>query len=118
MKKVDTHPLCECLLLAYQMQAALCGRPPSVAGRFPVHPVGEGLAPPAGFRNFSVNVGECPMGRRAGSSRPTGVMVREGRAGQETRPYKAISVLGDMATAAAMKPHLSLRNQMGLLKTP
>ena len=45
-------------------------------------------------------------------------MVREGRAGQETLPYKAISVLGDMATAAAMKPHLSLRNQMGLLKTP
>ncbi|GEM_PF-5920492 len=58
------------------------------------------------------------MGRRAGSSRPTGIMVREGRAGQETLPYKAISVLGDMATAAAMKPHLSLRNQMGLLKTP
>ena len=48
------------------------------------------------------------MGRRAGSSCPTDVMVHEGGAGQETRPYGAISVLGDAMAAAAMKPRLSL----------
>ena len=58
------------------------------------------------------------MRRRAGSSRPTGVMVREGRAGQETRPYGAISVLGDAMAAAAMELCLSRRDQKGLLKTP
>ena len=40
------------------------------------------------------------------------------RAGQETRPYKAILVLSDAMATAAMKPHLSLWNQIGLLKTP
>ena len=50
------------------------------------------------------------MGRRAGSSRPTDVMVRGRRAGQETRPYGAISVLGDAMAATAMKPRLSFRN--------
>ena len=58
------------------------------------------------------------MGRRAGSSCPTDVMVHEGRAGQETRPYGAISVLGDAMAAAAMEPRLSLRDQKGLLKPP
>ena len=82
--------------------AALCGRPSPVVGRSPVHPVGEGLAPPAGFRNFfGQRRGVRPAGRRAGSSRPTNVMVRGRRAGQETRPYEAISVLGDAIAAAA-----------------
>ena len=72
MKKVDTHPLCECLLLAYQMQAALCGRPPSVAGRFPVHPVGEGLAPPAGFPRRNLDSG------RSGAP-PLGEHEKDGR---------------------------------------
>ena len=62
--------------------------------------------------------GRNPVRRRAGSSRPTGVMVREGRAGQETRPYGVISVMRDVMAAAALKPRLSLRNQKGLLKTP
>ena len=39
--------------MVHEGRAALCGRPFPVAGRFPCHPVGEGLAPPAGFRNFS-----------------------------------------------------------------
>ena len=37
-------------------RAATEARPSPVAGRFPVHPVGEGLAPPAGFWNF---FGQC-----------------------------------------------------------
>ena len=46
--------------------AALCGRPSSVTGRFPVYPVGEGLAPPAGFRNFfGQRWGGGAPGRRA-----------------------------------------------------
>ena len=32
--------------------AALSGRPSAAEERFSCHPVGEGLAPPAGFRNF------------------------------------------------------------------
>ena len=40
------------------------------------------------------------------------------RAGQETRPYGAISVLRNTMSTAATKPHLSLWNQMGLLKPP
>ena len=43
------------------------------------------------------------MRRRAGSSRPTGVMVHKGRAGQETRPYKAISNPGDAEPNGAVK---------------
>ena len=55
-------------------------RPSPVAGRSLIHPVGEGLAPPAGFRNcFGQRRGFRPVGRRAGSSRPTGVMVHKGR---------------------------------------
>ena len=38
--------------------------------------------------------------------------------GSGTRPYGAISVLGDAMAAAAMEPRLSLRDQKGLLKTP
>ena len=45
-------------------------------------------------------------------------MVHEGRAGQETRPYGAISALSDAMATAATEPRLSLRNQTGLLKTP
>ena len=45
-------------------------------------------------------------------------MAHEGRAGQETRPYKAISVLGDAMATTATKPRLSLWNQTGLLKPP
>ena len=52
------------------------------------------------------------------AARPTGVMVHEGRAGQETRPYGAISALSDAMATAATEPRLSLRNQTGLLKTP
>ena len=84
---------------------------------FSHHPVGEGLAPPAGFWNFSIQRWVLrPLRRRAGSSRPTDVIVRGKRAGQETRPYKAISVMRDMATAAALKPRLSLWNQTGSRK--
>ena len=87
-------------------------RPSPLAGRSPVHPVWEGLAPPAGFRNlFGQHWRLRPAERRAGLPRPTGGMVRGGRAGQETRPYGAISVLRDMATTAATKPRLSLQNQ-------
>ena len=46
--------------------------------------------------------GETCEAWRAESSRPTSVMVREGRAGQETRPYGAISVL--RGTVAAHPP--------------
>ena len=132
--------------------AVLCGRPSPIMGRSPGHPVGEGLTPPAGFRNFfgqcwgfvmrcgapgrralraswsteggpgdppvprcgtfslsSRRGGACPsrrvseffrstlgvrhVVRRAGLSRPTDVIVRGKRAGQETRPYGAISVM-------------------------
>ena len=67
-------------------RAATEGRPSPVAGRFPVHPVGEGLASPAGFRNlFGQRRGVRPAGRRAGSSRPTDVMVC-GRAGGHRGP--------------------------------
>ena len=45
-------------------------------------------------------------------------MVHKGRAGQETRPYGAITVLHNTMATTAMKPRLSLRNQTGLLKTP
>ena len=95
-------------------------RPPVPRCRiFSGHFVGEGLAPPAGFRNCSIQRWVLrPLRRRAGSLRPMGVMVHRRRAGQETRPYKAISVLGDTMAAAAMKPRLSLRNQTGLLKPP
>ena len=41
-------------------------RPSPAAGHFPCHPVGEGLAPPAGFRNFSgQRWGGGAPGRRA-----------------------------------------------------
>ena len=53
-----------------------------------------------------------------GGPGPTDVIVRRKRAGQETRPYKAISVLGDAMAAAATEPRLSLRDQKGLLKPP
>ena len=70
---------------------------------FSHHPVGEGLAPPAWFRNFRSTLG----------FRPAEV---NRWAGQETHPYKAISVMRDMATAAALKPRLSLWNQTGSRK--
>ena len=38
-------------------------------------------------------------------------------AGQETRPYGAISVVRDMIIAAAMKPRLSLQKPNGAVKT-
>ena len=72
-----------------------------VAGCFPTHPVGEGLAPPAGFWKAFI---------LRGGFRPAEV---NRRAGQETRPYKAISVMRDTATAVALKPRLSLWNQTG-----
>ena len=71
---------------------------------FSHHPVGEGLAPPAGFWKAFI---------LRGGFRPAEV---NRRAGQETHPYKAISVMRDMATAAALKPRLSLWNQTGSRK--
>ena len=65
---------------------------------------GEGLAPPAWFRKAFI---------LRGGFRPAEV---NRRAGQETHPYKAISVMRDMATAAALKPRLSLWNQTGSRK--
>ena len=91
-------------------RAALCGRPSPVARRFPPSRRG-GACPSRRFSEFFRSTLEfCPAGRRAGSSRPTGVVVIEGRADQETRPYGAISVLGDAMAAAATEPRLSLRN--------
>ena len=78
------------------------------------HPVGGGLPLPPVFGIFPVNAGILPCG----SARPTDIMVIEGRAGQETRPYGAISALSDAMATAATEPRLSLRNQTGLLKTP
>ena len=46
------------------------------------------------------------------------VLISAGGNWRETRPYKAILVLSDAMATAAMKPHLSLWNQIGLLKTP
>ena len=43
--------------------------------------------------------GRNPVRRRAESSRPTGVTVHGRRAGQETRPYGAISVMRDVVAA-------------------
>ena len=91
-------------------RAALCGRPSPVARRFPPSRRG-GACPSRRFSElFRSTLEFCPAGRRAGSSRPTGVVVIEGRADQETRPYGAISVLGDAMAAAATEPRLSLRN--------
>ena len=53
-------------VMVHEGRAALRGRPSSVTGRFPVYPVGEGLAPPAGFRNFfGQRWGGGAPGRRA-----------------------------------------------------
>ena len=85
-------------------------RPFSVFGAIPID------APPtrtlccgwSGLGKKLAPQGETCEAWRAESSRPTSVMVREGRAGQETRPYKVISVMRDMPATAAMKPRLSL----------
>ncbi len=114
------HGVTNSLSLLFIGTAVLCGRLPVLRwGMSPHRPVGEGLAPPAGFRKaFILRVGFRPAGRRTESSRPTDVMVHKGRAGQETRPYGAITVLHNTMATTAMKPRLSLRNQTGLLKTP
>ena len=70
---------------------------------FPIIPKGRGLPLPPGFGIFRSTLG----------FRPAEV---NRRAGQETHPYKAISVMRDMATAAALKPRLSLWNQTGSRK--
>ena len=70
---------------------------------FSHHPVGRGLPLTPGFGIFRSTLG----------FRPAEV---NRRAGQETHPYKAISVMRDMATAAALKPRLSLWNQTGSRK--
>ena len=70
---------------------------------FPVLPQGRDLPLPPGFGIFRSTLG----------FRPAEV---NRRAGQETHPHKAISVMRDMATAAALKPRLSLWNQTGSRK--
>ena len=62
---------------------------------FPVLPQGRDLPLPPGFGIFRSTLG----------FRPAEV---NRRAGQETRPYKVISVMRDMPATAAMKPRLSL----------
>ncbi len=59
--------------------AALCGRPSPVAGRSPIHPVGEGLAPPAMSREWpwlAVGAGPRP-------ARPLRTMTLIGRAASQ-----------------------------------
>ena len=56
--------------------AALCGRPSPIMGRFPGHPVGEGLAPPAMSRDWPwIAVGAGPR-----PARPPRTMTSVGRA--------------------------------------
>ena len=88
--------------MVHEGRAALCGRPFPVAGRFPCHPVGEGLAPPAGFRNFS--------GQRWNFA------LWDGAPGRRALRAAWSAEGGRVRRPAPTGQFLSLRNQTGPLK--
>ena len=89
-------------VMVHEGRAALCGRPFPVAGRFPCHPVGEGLAPPAGFRNFS--------GQRWNFA------LWDGAPGRRALRAAWSAEGGRVRRPAPTGQFLSLRNQTGPLK--